>query len=670
MNCDLAVNDREELIYLLTEAAEFEHTVMCTYLYAQWSLKRGDDAGLADDERDAVERWRGSLQQVAREEMLHLALVNNLLAAIGAAPHLWRPDFPVARGYFPADVDFHLAPFSEQAIDHFVFLERPEGIDLEDGLGFVHESRYRRVVSTNLLCPTPREYHSQGHLYHGIAQALKHLAGRLGEGALFAGHGEAQLGSAEFPLPGLFEVHDSDSAMRAIEEIVRQGEGAPAHRDDSHYARFAAIRDELRALRAERPHFEPARPAAVNPALVEYAADIPVVRITDPLARRVADIGNSVYGLMLHTLVQVCAPTPLPDGLRQELSDISSELMRLTGMVGEACTRLPSGPDHPEANAGLSFALPRSFGPLVQANAAQILAERAAELGVAARAVAAQRALPAGAADSLERIAGDLARLHRDYEEHFADHVAIGPASPAAMRKGEIGGANAQDDVRDSGTACDSDNEARTERLHLRFDPSRCIHSRQCVLNAPRVFLANVEGPWLHPENATAEHLAHVAQSCPSGAITYRRLDDGPGEPAPEVNMLFLRENGPYAIQANMVLSEGASFGQGSAYRATLCRCGKSQNKPFCDNSHREADFAASGEPATQTSEPLAERGGLLQVNPVVNGPLSLRGPLEICSGTGRTVTRVQAVRLCRCGASANKPFCDGSHQRVGFTSE
>ena len=49
------------------------------------------------------------------------------LAAIGAAPHLVRPDFPVARGQFPADVDFHLAPFNPQTLDHFVFLERPEG---------------------------------------------------------------------------------------------------------------------------------------------------------------------------------------------------------------------------------------------------------------------------------------------------------------------------------------------------------------------------------------------------------------------------------------------------------------------------------------------------------------------------------------------------------------
>ena len=131
---DLNVNDREELIFLLTEAAEFEHTVMCSYLYAQWSLKRNVEEGVTPGEMEAIDRWRQSILQVAMEEMLHLSLVNNLLAAIGAAPHLVRPDFPVARGQFPADVDFHLAPFNAQTLDHFVFLERPEGIDIPPAL--------------------------------------------------------------------------------------------------------------------------------------------------------------------------------------------------------------------------------------------------------------------------------------------------------------------------------------------------------------------------------------------------------------------------------------------------------------------------------------------------------------------------------------------------------
>src|SRR6185369_1510354 len=96
-------------------------------------------------------------------------------------------------------------------------------------------------------------------------------------------------------------------------------------------------------------------------------------------------------------------------------------------------------------------------------------------------------------------------------------------------------------------------------------------------------------------------------------------------------------ENGPYAVNAAIDLAE-----QGRMFRATLCRCGKSANKPFCDNSHRAAGFAATGEPATIESAPLAERGGVLHVTPLVDGPLQAIGSLEICSGTARTVFRAE----------------------------
>jgi hypothetical protein len=154
----IAVNDREELIYLLTEAAEFEHVVMCTYLYAQWSLKKDESEGITAEEKAAIDDWRASIRIVALEEMLHLALVNNLLAAFGAAPHLGRPDFPIQQGYFPSELDFHLAPFNEQTMQHFVYIEHPEGIDVKDGEGFAHESHYQRVVCDDLLTPTARDY--------------------------------------------------------------------------------------------------------------------------------------------------------------------------------------------------------------------------------------------------------------------------------------------------------------------------------------------------------------------------------------------------------------------------------------------------------------------------------------------------------------------------------
>src|SRR6267154_2850814 len=85
------IEHREALIYMLCQAAELEHGIMCQYLFAAFSLKQSQDEGLTPDELAAVTRWQRQILSVAAGEMLHLALVHNLLSAIGAAPHLTRP---------------------------------------------------------------------------------------------------------------------------------------------------------------------------------------------------------------------------------------------------------------------------------------------------------------------------------------------------------------------------------------------------------------------------------------------------------------------------------------------------------------------------------------------------------------------------------------------------
>jgi CDGSH-type Zn-finger protein/uncharacterized Fe-S cluster protein YjdI len=190
----------------------------------------------------------------------------------------------------------------------------------------------------------------------------------------------------------------------------------------------------------------------------------------------------------------------------------------------------------------------------------------------------------------------------------------------------------------------------------------RCIHSRTCVLSLPDVWVPNAEGPWVHPDAAPAEAIAAIAQGCPSGAIRCERHDGKPDEEAPAVNSVRIRENGPYAFHAE--LSVG---GDKSSFRATLCRCGASRNKPYCDGSHHEAGFQSSGEPATVESDAPEARNGPVEVTPTPNGPLRVVGSVEVCSGTGRTVSRSNEALLCRCGGSSKKPFCDGAHRLNGF---
>jgi CDGSH-type Zn-finger protein/uncharacterized Fe-S cluster protein YjdI len=201
-------------------------------------------------------------------------------------------------------------------------------------------------------------------------------------------------------------------------------------------------------------------------------------------------------------------------------------------------------------------------------------------------------------------------------------------------------------------------------KVTIHFEAGKCVHSRNCVLGRPDVFVPNVEGEWIHPDRATPDEVAALAANCPSGAITYERFDGVANESPPIVNTVHVRENGPLAFHGSLTIE-----GSDEAFRATLCRCGASSHKPYCDGSHAAAGFTATGEPATVESAPLTIRNGPVSVAPQPDGPLKISGSLEIVSGTGRTISRTMKVSLCRCGASANKPFCDGSHKKIGFVA-
>lgn len=203
----------------------------------------------------------------------------------------------------------------------------------------------------------------------------------------------------------------------------------------------------------------------------------------------------------------------------------------------------------------------------------------------------------------------------------------------------------------------------------IHFDGGKCIHSRNCVLSHPEVFVPNVKGDWIRPDAAPADEVIRIGQMCPSGAIRVERNAPGPvasSDVPPVVNVLRVRENGPLAIEAQLAL-KGEPLSQ---VRATLCRCGQSQRKPWCDGSHVAAGFAATGEPAGKPFEALAVRDGLVDIQPQPNGPLRLVGNLELVSGTGRTIDKVTRTFLCRCGQSRNKPYCDGSHKAAGFVAD
>jgi CDGSH-type Zn-finger protein/uncharacterized Fe-S cluster protein YjdI len=389
------------------------------------------------------------------------------------------------------------------------------------------------------------------------------------------------------------------------------------------------------------------------------------------------DLANAAYGTMLRLLAYSYG-IPSGDPEKQLAVDLGIELMHSVAALGARAARLPAGPGHPGCNAGMTFTAPRDASPFPKGEGARryfseqltSFARVAQELAAKGevRAIAAARGLGAVAERGLRQL-NQVASLPRPATG--ASGPVSSPLVSAPVSAGPTPSAPASARPASSATVAPAPvpvlvngvEQIAGKQLTLLFEARRCIHARFCVTGAPNVFLANVEGPWIHPDAIATERLVEIAHACPSGAIRYARHDAEP-EPIPPVNLIAVREAGPYAVRAELDLA-----GQTGDYRATLCRCGASKNKPYCDGSHHEIGFLASGEPLSGTTDMLAVRDGMLEVLPQTNGPLRLRGNVEITSGTGRVVARLTQANLCRCGGSANKPFCDGSHLVNGFSA-
>ncbi len=195
--------------------------------------------------------------------------------------------------------------------------------------------------------------------------------------------------------------------------------------------------------------------------------------------------------------------------------------------------------------------------------------------------------------------------------------------------------------------------------IDISFDAKRCIHARNCFLKLPQVFDPE-RRPWVDPDAAPAEEIAAMIRTCPSGALTFTRAAQP--EAAPGINRAQILENGPMALHGNLTVAGEAMT------RATLCRCGKTKNPPFCDYSHVDAGFTATGEPPESGKDAPGENPGeALTIIQHENGPIEAQGALEITTGTGHRTHRGTRAFLCRCGQSSNKPFCDGSHKSADF---
>ncbi|HTZ45870.1 MAG TPA: ferritin-like domain-containing protein [Jatrophihabitans sp.] len=425
---------RGELLRQLAVAAELEQGLCLQYLFTAATVKdRIDEGGLTDTELLAARTWKGTMNFIAAQEMLHLAQVCNLALAVGGVPYLGRPNFPQRPDYYPTGLPWGLWPFQQQVVELYACYERPATWHRPppDWLPLV-EPADRAFPALLADAPPAKDpfahlpgrfdrpqatgHETIGQLYAAIAEAFSALPG------VIVGDPARQLDGRTMGIPQLVRVVDVPSALAAIELIVEQGEGLADDRPDSHFGAFLGIRRQLLEF-SRRADFRPAREVAANPlSRLHVDNTFPGWRlITDPYTRAVNDLNSETYRVMLDLLQLV-----LGDG---DAASGAAALRVMTGVIAplaEALTQLPMGDDGSPGEAdrprfaGPSFEVdypsppcpPPPAGRLIAADRLRSCAAEAgrlASLGRAAEVGHGQATVLAAAAGNLADIARQLA---------------------------------------------------------------------------------------------------------------------------------------------------------------------------------------------------------------------------------------------------------------------
>lgn len=208
------------------------------------------------------------------------------------------------------------------------------------------------------------------------------------------------------------------------------------------------------------------------------------------------------------------------------------------------------------------------------------------------------------------------------------------------------------------------------EDIKIKWDLKRCIHAEECVHGLSDVFNPN-QKPWIQPEKRTPEEIADVIERCPTGALHYEIKKGDRSEKPSSKNRLKLQENGPVYFFGDLEVQDAEGNTVLKDTRFAMCRCGGSKNKPACDNSHKKLDWTANvGADTTNLDKTDEENQDKLLIKLMKNGPVLLEGTYTLESSKIGQVTSSKNIALCRCGGSSNKPFCDGTHKKIGFEAE
>lgn len=657
------VRSRDELIYLLARACELEHSVACVYLFAAHSLKSdASEGGMTEAQAAMVRGWKRRLVAVGVEEMLHLAQLTNVMTAIGGAPHFQRPNFPLRHSGSPINDLVSLEPFSRATLERFMCIEMPEpGILSPQEQAEADAVRLRVLEGESAITPPGApaggsasvgggpfdiDFATQGEFYHKIITGFDHIPER----ELFIGPPETQAKSRFVDFGDeLRAVADRRSARAAIEMVIEQGEAPTAAHPDAHFWVFRKIHAEymeaLRQAEAGGVAFDPVRPVVSNP-LTRFYEDVSAgTLIADPLTHQLADIFNIAYDTMLMMLLRFFAHTEETDGELERLARAAMRLMaNVLAPLGEALAKMPAGHGGPLAGrtAGPGFGYNRDIELLPHKRSAWVFF-----------------------GERLRHLAAALTRL-------WATQAARLPAEVEAAVAGLQG-------VSLQFAPADPTFGAATQLAALREIEASVEAGIKPLLNGP-LLVANVDR--LTDSGGQPLPASPETALCRCGASRNKPFCDGAHS---RVGFLSARsaERTPDRVENYRGAEIIVHFNRLQCSAAEECARGlpgvfREGERPWIqpDNARAEEIVEAvrrcpSGALRyTFRGETGPRRADAPGIRIRRNGPYEVTGSIPLrtsfwCEGATR-----DRYALCRCGQSTNKPFCDGSHWKVGFKDD
>ena len=568
----MAITSLDSLRKHLQWAIELEHATLAPYLSALYSIKAGTNV-------ESVE----VIKSVFIEEMLHMALAANILNAVGGTPRFdydgFIPAFPTPLPHGDGSFLVHLGKFTPEGVRSFLNIERPAETDAE---------------------PLEENYHSIGQFYSAIIEGLNSCCAALGEERVFTGDPSWQL-TAETTFYGgagrLIGVTNLATALEAMEEIVEQGEGLdhgtifdgdknmfhPEREEVGHYFRFQEILEGRNYQVGDTPDSGPTGEkfdvdwGAVhnmrsNPDINDYPVDSPAREKMEALAQGYSD--------MLRMMEKSFAGDPKlfgeTVGTMFELRHLILELMEMPSGDGET-TVGPYFAYRPPAHEHKAWIEIRECGPYaVHGDVPLVRKKRVTSDKGEAITWKTTEKLPADEGYV-------LCRCGRSKTKPFCD---------GTHDRFDFDGSEA----KEFAPIAETQEVVEGDGIRMKIDNSYCVHAKYCFNKTSGIRK-------LIPDSGDASAKAQImamADRCPSGTFVYELVDDGelteieadlPREIAAITSDDHSETAGPLWVSGGIPIMKPDGTFLETRNRVTLCRCGQSKNKPFCDGSHAKVDF-------------------------------------------------------------------------------